>query len=106
MMPQALPPLPPPNPSVAAIVAAANEIPTLDAGPMLRGEAGAFEQMAADVRLIMGRLGFMSIVNHGVPWSLVDDAVAQTFELFHLPEEERLWIHDCVAAACAISEPD
>ena len=90
MMPQPLPPLPPPDSKIAAIVAAANEIPTLDAGPMLRSEAGAFEQMAADVRLIMSRLGFMSIVNHGVPWSLVDNAVAQTFLLFHLPEEERL----------------
>ena len=42
-MPQALPPLPPPNPLVAAIVAAANQIPTLDAGRNNR----TFEQEAA-----------------------------------------------------------
>ena len=82
--------LPPPNPAVAAVVAEGVDIPIVDVGPMLRGEPGALDRLAADVRLISARLGFMCIVNHGVPWSLVENAVTQTLELFHLPEEELL----------------
>ena len=82
--------LPAPDPAVAAVVAAGVDIPVIDVGPMLRGEPGALDRLAANVRLISARLGFMCIVNHGVPWSLVDTAVAQTLQLFHLPEEELL----------------
>ena len=67
--------LPEPAPALAATVAAGVDIPVVDVGPMLRGEPGALDRLAADVRLISARLGFMCIVNHGVPWSLVEAAV-------------------------------
>jgi isopenicillin N synthase-like dioxygenase len=51
-------------------------IPLLDLGPYLRGEPGALDALAAKLMHINETIGFLFIINHGVPRSLVD----QTFD--------------------------
>ena len=47
------------------------EIPTLDIGPYLRGEAGGREAAAARLREISMTVGFFCLKGHGVPRSLL-----------------------------------
>lgn len=51
-------------------------IPVLDLGPYIRGDAGSLDAAAARLRHINETIGFLFIVNHGVPRALVD----RTFE--------------------------
>jgi isopenicillin N synthase-like dioxygenase len=51
-------------------------IPILDLGPYLAGAPGALEATAAQLRQVNETVGFMTIVNHGVPAALVEDAFA------------------------------
>ncbi|MEN0075846.1 MAG: 2OG-Fe(II) oxygenase family protein [Paracraurococcus sp.] len=75
---------------MAAAAANAPTIPVLDLGPYLAGAPGALEATAAQLRHICETIGFLFVVNHGVPAGLV----AETFEAaarFHaLPLEEKL----------------
>lgn len=64
-------------PTLAPIRAdAVDEIPILDLGPYLAGEAGAAERLAVDLRHAFEEIGFYFIINHGVP----RDLIAATFE--------------------------
>jgi len=65
-------------------------LPILDVGPYLAGEAGALEQLGADVKMIQENLGFFAIVNHGIPQSLIDESFRQTARLFEIGMEEKL----------------
>jgi isopenicillin N synthase-like dioxygenase len=60
----------------------------LDVAPYLAGEAGAIEQLAADVRAIQEGLGFYAVAHHGIDQQLIDAAHAATARLFHLPQAE------------------
>ena len=71
---------------------APEEIPVLDIGPFLRGEAGALERLGAELRYALEKVGFYFIVNHGIDQALID----RTFEAarrFHAqPLEEKMKI--------------
>jgi isopenicillin N synthase-like dioxygenase len=82
--------LPPTSPGLAETIAAGRTLPLLNLGPYLAGEAGALEQLAADVRAVQEGLGFYAVVNHGVDQALIEEAVEQTRTLFRLPEDVRL----------------
>ncbi len=55
---------------------AAPAIPILDLGPYLAGESGAVQAAAAELRRINETIGFLTIVNHGVPAALVEETFA------------------------------
>ena len=65
-------------------------IPILDLGPYLRGEAGAFDAAAERLRHINETIGFLFIVNHGVPRSLVDQTFAWAARFHDQPIEKKL----------------
>ena len=46
-------------------------IPVLDLGAYLRGEPGALEETASQLRDALERVGFYFVVGHGVDWGLV-----------------------------------
>ena len=66
------------------------EIPELDMGPYLAGEAGAREALAAKLRHIQENIGFMVAVNHGFPWKLFERTVEKLKLFFAKPAEEKL----------------
>jgi hypothetical protein len=51
----------------------ANAIPVIDLGPYLAGEPGALDHAAAELRHALTEIGFYTIVNHGVPSTLVHE---------------------------------
>jgi isopenicillin N synthase-like dioxygenase len=65
-------------------------IPILDLGPYRRGEAGALEAAAAQLRHINETIGFLFIVNHGVPRSLVDETFVQAVRFHAQPLAHKL----------------
>lgn len=71
---------------------AREEIPVIDLGPYLAGVPGAREKAALELRHAYEDVGFMFIVNHGVPQSLVDDTFAATARFHAQPLEEKLKI--------------
>ncbi len=66
------------------------EFPTLDVGPYLAGEAGALESLAQELNRACCDVGFMMIVNHGVPQDIINDAFAAIARFHALPLEEKL----------------
>jgi isopenicillin N synthase-like dioxygenase len=75
---------------------AADGIPVLDLGPWRRGEAGAHDRLAQELRRACLEVGFFFIAGHGVDQALVDAAFAQT-EAFHAQP-------DAAKAALAINQ--
>jgi isopenicillin N synthase-like dioxygenase len=63
-------------------------IPLLDLAPYLQGEPGALDALAAKLRHINETIGFLFIVNHRVPRSLVDQTFGWT-ERFHAQTLEK-----------------
>jgi len=61
-------------------------IPGLDLGPWRRGEAGARDRLAADLRRACLAVGFFYIDGHGVDQALVDAAFAGTAAFHAQPE--------------------
>jgi hypothetical protein len=54
-------------PSLAAIrPTAEEEIPVLDIGPYLAGEAGALERVGAEMRYALENIDFYFVVNYGI----------------------------------------
>jgi len=76
----------PATPSFGAI---AEEIPVLDLAAFLRGDDGALEKVAGELRHALEEVGFFFIVNHGVPQSLIDQMYRQTERFHALPEQEK-----------------
>lgn len=68
------------------------EMPALDVGPWIRGEAGALEPLAAQLRRVCEEVGFFSIANHGVPQDLIDRAFAASKRFHSLPLERKMEI--------------
>ena len=79
--PRNQPPTVEPSAAVRRAIAEAKELPLLDVGPLLAGQPGALEQLAADVKLIQENLGFFAIVNHGIPASLIERSFEQVAQL-------------------------
>lgn len=77
---------------VQSLATSEREIPILDMGPYLAGEAGALESLAAQLRHAQENVGFYFIVNHGVPRGLIQQAYEELRRFFALPAEEKLKI--------------
>lgn len=65
-------------------------IPVLDVGDFLQGAPGARERTAAQLGDALERVGFFQIVNHGVPWSQVEDIYAMAAAYHALDDAEKL----------------
>jgi len=66
------------------------QVPVIDLGPYLAGEAGARERTAEAVGEASESLGFFFIVNHGVPQTLIDGVFAETERFHSLPLERKM----------------
>lgn len=62
------------------------QIPGIDLGPYLRGEAGALERTAGQLRHVCENVGFFTICNHGIPQALIDATFAASRRVHALPE--------------------
>lgn len=67
-----------------------SEIPVLDMGPYLSGEADALESLADQLRYAQENVGFYFIVNHGIPRDIILQAYAELRRFFALPTDEKL----------------
>ena len=70
----------------------ADAIPVIDLGPCLADEPGALDCAAAELRHALTEIGFYSIVNHGVPSTLVDEVYRQVARFHARPLDEKLKI--------------
>lgn len=65
------------------------EIPILDFGPVLAGEAGALEHFAVELRHAQEEVGFYFLLNHGIPQQLLDRTQNNLVRFFDLPDSEK-----------------
>jgi isopenicillin N synthase-like dioxygenase len=65
------------------------EIPTIDIGPFLDGDADARRRTAAQVAQTCERTGFLIISGHRFPAQLLERARRQLFAFFDLPRETK-----------------
>ena len=65
------------------------EIPTLDIGPYLRGEAGGREAAAARLREISMTVGFFYLKGHGLRPGLLERMFVEADRFHSLPEAEK-----------------
>jgi isopenicillin N synthase-like dioxygenase len=66
------------------------DIPVIDLGPFLAGEAGALERTAAELRKTNETVGFLYISNHGVPQELIDRTFAAAATFHAQPIEKKM----------------
>jgi isopenicillin N synthase-like dioxygenase len=66
------------------------DFPVLDLGPYRRGAAGALDGLAAQLRDALENIGFLIVVNHGIPAELTAGIVEQTRQFHDLPMPEKL----------------
>lgn len=69
--------------------AALAQLPIIDLGPYFKGEAGALDRLAAEVRGACETTGFFYIKNHDVPQALIDATFEQHKRFHALPLEEK-----------------
>jgi isopenicillin N synthase-like dioxygenase len=62
-------------------------LPVLDVGPALTGDRDAIEALAAEWRAVWEGLGFLAIVNHGVPGELTRRMTNEAKRFHDLPED-------------------
>ena len=62
-------------------------LPVLDVGPALAGDREAIEKLAGDWRDVWEGVGFMCIVNHGVPRDLIRRMTDEAKRFHDLPDE-------------------
>ncbi|HEX2547190.1 MAG TPA: 2OG-Fe(II) oxygenase family protein [Ramlibacter sp.] len=67
-------------------------MPNLDVGPYLRGEPGALEKLARELRVVCEEVGFFSIENHGVPEEVIQRGFAASKRFHSLPIERKMEI--------------
>ena len=65
-------------------------VPILDLGPYLGGAPGALQATASQLRHINETIGFLTIVNHGVPAALVEEAFAACARFHAQPLDAKL----------------
>ncbi|MGE0735658.1 MAG: isopenicillin N synthase family dioxygenase [Alphaproteobacteria bacterium] len=69
-----------------------SEIPLVNLGPFRAGEAGAKAATAQAIGRALETIGFFGLVNHGLPDSAVDRALAAAREFFALPIADKLHV--------------
>src|SRR5437762_12586641 len=87
--------------AVKDIDSATKAIPLIDVGPAFRGEPGAMDTVALEVRRACETVGFFYLAGHGVPQAVIDDAFAASREFHATPSEVKRGDHDRVARASA-----
>ena len=70
-------------------VTSASIIPILDLQPLLDGDEAGVTTLAAELKQALQDIGFFSIINHGVPWELVEEIYEATQTLHSLPQEQK-----------------
>jgi isopenicillin N synthase-like dioxygenase len=65
-------------------------IPVIDLGPYFSGVAGALETTAAELRRALEDIGFLVIVNHGVPRDLIDRTFAEARRFHDQPMDVKM----------------
>src|SRR5205823_4868369 len=73
--------------AVKDIDSATKAIPLIDVGPAFRGEPGAMDTVALEVRRACETVGFFYLAGHGVPQAVIDDAFAASREFHATPSE-------------------
>lgn len=68
------------------------ELPVIDVGPIIKGDKQAAKKIAKEWREIYENLGFLCIVNHGIPQDLIERTEQQCAAFHKLPPEEKLKI--------------
>jgi isopenicillin N synthase-like dioxygenase len=80
------------DPGLVAKRVSMTEIPVIDIGPLLHGDAPARADVAAKIGAACRNIGFFYIVNHGVPAALVDAVFAETRRFFEQSEAAKAGI--------------
>jgi len=62
-------------------------IPVLDLGPFIAGSPGALDVTATELRHICETVGFLTIINHGVPAALIDETFVAAARFHSQPLE-------------------
>lgn len=83
--------LPAPEARAPAIMLG-DRLPLLDAAPFLRGEPGALEALAGELRFALERVGFYLLTGHGIPEALIAQTYAEARRFHAQPVEEKLRI--------------
>jgi isopenicillin N synthase-like dioxygenase len=74
---------------VSVTEASTGLIPVLDLQALVDGDPDGIQDLALELRQALQEIGFFSIVNHGVSWSLVEDIYSATQTLHALPQTEK-----------------
>jgi len=69
-----------------------SQIPVVSLAPIVRGEPGADEAVARDLRAALGSWGAFELIDHGVAPAVIDGAFAAAAAFFKLPLETRMQI--------------
>src|SRR5262249_28240677 len=75
--------------AVKDIETATKAIPLIDVGPAFRGEPGAIETVALELRRACETVGFFYLAGHGVPQAAIDDAFAASRAVHDVPTETK-----------------
>jgi isopenicillin N synthase-like dioxygenase len=67
-------------------------LPVMDLGPYLAGEPGALDQLAIQWRAACEGVGFMCLVNHGLPQAEIEKMEQEARRFHALPDAEKLEI--------------
>jgi isopenicillin N synthase-like dioxygenase len=70
--------------------ASSGDFPVIDLAAYRRGDAGALARTAAELRAALENIGFVIVVNHGVPAALTDGVVTETRRVHALPMAQKL----------------
>jgi isopenicillin N synthase-like dioxygenase len=76
--------------AVRSVAEATRAIPVIDFGPAFRGEPGALDAAAAQVRRACEQVGFFYLSGHGVAQEVIDAAFAASREFHALPLEDKM----------------
>ena len=76
--------------AVKDFASAAATIPVIDHGPYFTGEPGALQHLAEQVRYACENIGFLYVLNHGVPQEIIDRGFAASRRFHALPLEQKL----------------
>ena len=65
-------------------------LPVLDVGAARTGDPAAVEALAAEWRAVWENLGFLCIVNHGIPQAAIDAMMAEAQRFHDLPADTKM----------------